>query len=99
MCHAFLFYKCVSLLDGCNHPVSTKQVVHFNMQPLSSLLTVEKSKREPVYLQVSNQLMELIKKGILPAGHRLLSTRELSAQLNIHRKTVIQAYDELLAQG
>ena len=69
------------------------------MQPLSTLLTVDKTIREPVYLQVSNQLMELIKKGILPAGHRLLSTRELAVQLNIHRKTVIQSYDELLAQG
>jgi GntR family transcriptional regulator/MocR family aminotransferase len=69
------------------------------MQPLSTLLTIDKTLREPVYLQVSNQLMELIKKGMLQAGHRLLSTREMATQLNIHRKTVIQAYDELLAQG
>lgn len=69
------------------------------MQPLSTLLTIDKEIREPVYLQVSNQLMELIKKGMLPAGHRLLSTRELATQLNIHRKTVVQSYDELLAQG
>ncbi|WP_090101852.1 PLP-dependent aminotransferase family protein [Chitinophaga sp. CF118] len=69
------------------------------MQPLSTLLTVDKTVREPVYLQISNQLMELIKKGTLQAGHRLLSTRELAEQLNIHRKTVVQSYDELLAQG
>jgi GntR family transcriptional regulator/MocR family aminotransferase len=69
------------------------------MQPLSTLLVIDKSIKEPVYLQVSTQLMELVKKGILQAGHRLLSTRELAIQLNIHRKTVIQAYDELLAQG
>lgn len=69
------------------------------MQPLSALLIIDKAIREPVYLQVSRQLMELIKKGTLPAGHRLLSTRELATQLNIHRKTVVQSYDELLAQG
>jgi GntR family transcriptional regulator/MocR family aminotransferase len=69
------------------------------MQPLSTLLTIEKATRLPVYLQISNQLTELIKKGTLQAGHRLLSTRELAEQLSIHRKTVVQAYDELLAQG
>lgn len=69
------------------------------MQPLSSLLNIDRSTKEPVYLQISNQLTDLIRKGILAAGHRLLSTRELADQLKVHRKTVVQAYDELLAQG
>lgn len=86
-------------MDGCNRPVLTKRVVQFNMQALTTLLTIDKTVRSPVYLQISNQLMELIKKGTLQAGHKLLSTRELAEQLTIHRKTVVQAYDELLAQG
>jgi GntR family transcriptional regulator/MocR family aminotransferase len=43
--------------------------------------------------------MVFIKDGNLQAGHRLPSTRQMADWLQVHRKTVIQAYDELLAQG
>jgi GntR family transcriptional regulator/MocR family aminotransferase len=69
------------------------------MQVLSTLLSVEKSGKLPVYLQVANQLMVLIRNGTLQPGFRLLSTRQLALMLKIHRRTVVQAYDELLAQG
>ncbi|TLV03102.1 MocR-like pyridoxine biosynthesis transcription factor PdxR [Dyadobacter luticola] len=69
------------------------------MQVLSTLLAVEKSDKLPVYLQIANQLTSLIKAGTLAPGFRLLSTRQLAAALNVHRRTVVQAYDELLAQG
>ncbi|MCE7038798.1 PLP-dependent aminotransferase family protein [Dyadobacter sp. CY312] len=69
------------------------------MSPLSSLITIERTDRQSVYLQISNQIMVFIKDGILPADHRLPSTRELAGLLGVHRKTVVQAYDELLAQG
>lgn len=69
------------------------------MQPLSSLLKIDKSNRQPVYLQIANQLTELIRSGIIQSGQQLLSSRQLADALNIHRKTVVRAYDELLAQG
>ncbi|WP_183568064.1 PLP-dependent aminotransferase family protein [Mucilaginibacter sp. SP1R1] len=69
------------------------------MQTLSSRLNIDKNAALPVYLQLSNQLMVLIKAGTLQAGYRLPSTRQLAYLLTIHRKTVIRAYDELLAQG
>jgi GntR family transcriptional regulator/MocR family aminotransferase len=69
------------------------------MQALSTLLSVDKNSVQPVYLQIANQLMVFIKEGNLQAGHRLPSTRQMADWLNVHRKTVIQAYDELLAQG
>src|SRR5205823_5762 len=53
----------------------------------------------PIYLQIANQLMVFIKDGNLQAGHRLPGTRQMAEWLNVHRKTIIQAYDELLAQG
>lgn len=86
-------------MDRHNHPIITKQVVQFIMQILSSLLYIDKNNTLPVYLQISNQLMGLIKAGTLSAGFRLPSTRQLALSLSIHRKTVIRAYDELLAQG
>jgi len=69
------------------------------MQPLSSLLVIDKNEKTAVYLQLSNQLTELIRTGTMQPGQQLLSSRELAKALSIHRKTVVRAYDELLAQG
>jgi GntR family transcriptional regulator/MocR family aminotransferase len=87
------------LLDHLNRPLFIKQIVQFIMQVLTSLLNIDKNAAAPVYLQIGNQLMGLIKVGTLSAGYRLPSTRQLALALNVHRKTVIRAYDELLAQG
>lgn len=64
-----------------------------------SLLFIDKTAKQPAYLQLANQLMNLIRGGELSAGQRLLGSRQLAVLLNIHRKTVVQAYEELLAQG
>lgn len=69
------------------------------MQALSTLISINKDAEQPVYLQIANQLMVVIKDGNLQAGHRLPSTRQMADWLQVHRKTIIQAYDELLAQG
>jgi GntR family transcriptional regulator/MocR family aminotransferase len=37
--------------------------------------------------------------GRLPAGHRLLSTRILAAELGIARNTVLYAYEQLMGEG
>lgn len=65
----------------------------------TSLLSINKNDTEPVYLQIANQLMTLIREGRLQAGRRLPGTRQLADLMNVHRKTVVQAYDELLLQG
>lgn len=69
------------------------------MFPFSSQLSINKSEKVAVYLQVANQLTDLIRKGILQGGQQLPSSRQLAETLNIHRKTVVRGYDELLAQG
>ncbi|MCF2444137.1 PLP-dependent aminotransferase family protein [Dyadobacter sp. CY345] len=69
------------------------------MQPISSELIIDKLEKLPVYLQIANQLTDLIRKGIMQSGQQLPSSRQLADALNIHRKTVVRAYDELLAQG
>lgn len=67
--------------------------------PIAALLAIDKAIRQPVYLQIANQLMTLIRQGALPAGQRLPSSREIAGLLHVHRKTVVQAYEELLVQG
>lgn len=69
------------------------------MTAYQSLLVIDKTAKLPAYLQLANQMMNLIRGGELRAGQKLLGTRQLAIFLGIHRKTVVQAYDELLAQG
>jgi len=53
----------------------------------------------PVYLQIANAFIMSIRKGHLQAGQQLPGTRELAQILGLHRKTVVAAFNELLAQG
>ena len=56
-------------------------------------------KGEPLFRQVYLGLRNAILSGVLPAGHRLPSTRDLAEQLGISRTVVLLAYDQLLAEG
>ncbi|UII81064.1 PLP-dependent aminotransferase family protein [Flagellimonas sp. CMM7] len=69
------------------------------MIPFKTIITYDKTQSIPVYIQISNQIIQLIKRGILSPETKLPSSRALAAMLNIHRKTVISVYEELLSQG
>ena len=69
------------------------------MQYLYSNLATDKTSAVPVYQQLSNQVIALIKGNQLHGGQRLPGSRQLAENLNLHRKTVIRAYDELISQG
>jgi GntR family transcriptional regulator/MocR family aminotransferase len=69
------------------------------MQTLASLIQINKKDKLPVYLQISAQIMELIKKGILPGGSKVLSTRILAGLLQVNRATIVKSYNELEIQG
>ncbi len=69
------------------------------MLPYSTLLTIDKSAKMPVFLQIAAALTDAIRRGVLPPGVRLPGSRALATALQLHRKTVVAAYDELLAQG
>lgn len=55
--------------------------------------------RTPLFSQVYAGLRSAILSGVLPAGGRLPSTRDLADQLGISRTVVLLAYDQLLAEG
>ncbi|GAB3274886.1 PLP-dependent aminotransferase family protein [Larkinella harenae] len=69
------------------------------MLPFKSLLTVDKTADRAVFLQLAGQLRRLIGEGVLQTGQKLPGSRQLATLLQLHRKTVIAAYDELLAEG
>ena len=68
------------------------------MLPFKILLPINKSLATPVYQQIANKLISLIHEGVIRPGAALPSTREMAAMLQVHRKTVIAAYEELAAQ-
>ncbi|MGO1788520.1 MAG: PLP-dependent aminotransferase family protein [Sphingobacterium sp.] len=63
------------------------------------MIHVDRESTAPLYLQIANQLIRAIASGRLPAGVKLLGTRQLSTLLQVHRNTITAVYDELYAQG
>ena len=63
------------------------------------LVQLDRSSPVPLYLQISNQIRELILTGALPEGTRLPPQRELALELEVNRTTVVNAYQELAADG
>src|SRR6478672_10816886 len=54
---------------------------------------------QAVFVQIAAQFTTDIRRGVLRAGDRLPSSRELAGSLGVSRNTVVAAYDELVAQG
>ncbi|NOU20030.1 MAG: GntR family transcriptional regulator [Bacteroidales bacterium] len=69
------------------------------MIALKQLILIDKTSDIPVYLQITNTIISNIRRGQLRRGMKLPGARELSVLLGIHRKTLQNAYDELMAQG
>jgi GntR family transcriptional regulator/MocR family aminotransferase len=68
------------------------------MLPFQTLLPIQKSASTPVYQQIANGLIVLIRDGIIKPGAVLPGSRQMALLLQVHRKTVIAAYDELFTQ-
>ncbi|MBR0599698.1 PLP-dependent aminotransferase family protein [Sinanaerobacter chloroacetimidivorans] len=52
----------------------------------------------PIYLQIANQIKEMILKGELTDGFVLPSERTMAQMIGVHRNTIIKAYHELKAE-
>ena len=52
-----------------------------------------------IHVQIAKKIIADIQSGRFTAGTALPGTRILANRINVNRKTVIQAYDELIAQG
>jgi GntR family transcriptional regulator / MocR family aminotransferase len=67
--------------------------------PIQGLLGLHPSSSQPLYRQLYESLRAAILAGQLAGGTRLPSTRALAEQLDVSRSTVINAFEQLLAEG
>lgn len=62
-------------------------------------LTLDRDRPEPLGVQLSGRIRDLLVAGTLARGDRLPSSRALAADLGVSRSVTEQAYDQLLAEG
>jgi GntR family transcriptional regulator/MocR family aminotransferase len=63
------------------------------------LVALHTSSSQPLYQQLYEGVRSAILSGKLAGGMRLPSTRALAEELSVSRSTVINAFDQLLAEG
>jgi GntR family transcriptional regulator/MocR family aminotransferase len=59
----------------------------------------EKNKDNPLYRQIYKAIRSSILKGELSAGTQIPATRALASELGVSRITVVNAYEQLFAEG
>ena len=63
------------------------------------LLALDRTRAEPLRVQLERELREAIRSGRLAAGERLPSSRALATELGISRGLVLECYSQLQAEG
>ncbi|MBA5791885.1 PLP-dependent aminotransferase family protein [Flavobacterium sp. xlx-214] len=68
------------------------------MFPFEHIIQIDKTSKVSIYKQIAFSIIDAIRNGTLKAGTHLPGSREMAKMVDVHRKTVIAAYDELNAQ-
>ena len=63
------------------------------------LLALDRAAPGPLRLQLEEQLRSAVRDGRLAPGTALPSTRALARELGVSRGVVVEAYDQLAAEG
>lgn len=69
------------------------------MLPYKTLINFDRTIAVPLYIQICNAFIALIKEGILQPADAMPSSRKLATTLQINRNTANLAYEELTSQG
>ncbi|MGL1887815.1 MAG: PLP-dependent aminotransferase family protein [Reichenbachiella sp.] len=69
------------------------------MLPWKTILKIDLHSNRAKYLQIADAITKEIIGQRIKSGNKLPSSRSLADLLGLNRKTVLQAYDELIAQG
>ncbi len=63
------------------------------------LVTLRREIPTPIHRQLEHELRDAVRAGRLRAGSVLPSTRQLADQLDVSRGVVVEAYEQLVAEG
>jgi GntR family transcriptional regulator / MocR family aminotransferase len=66
---------------------------------IAPVIAVDRSAAKPLYQQICDGFREAIAEGRLRPSQRLPSTRTLASELKVSRIPVLNAFDQLLAEG
>jgi len=66
---------------------------------LELLVTLDRASADPLHRQLERRLRAAVRDGRLPAASPLPSSRSLAAQLGVSRGIVVEAYEQLVAEG
>ena len=69
------------------------------LRPWKLEVMIERDSTIAIHAQIANKIIDEIQQGRFETGMALPGTRELAIKLAVNRKTVVQAYEELIAQG
>lgn len=69
------------------------------LRPWDLNFTITREINVAIHEQIAQKIIEEIQGGRFSPGDALPGTRELASKIKVNRKTVVQAYDELIAQG
>ncbi|SEL83780.1 aminotransferase-like domain-containing protein [Parapedobacter koreensis] len=69
------------------------------LRALFSDIVLQPQSGKAVYLQLAEAIIDLIKRGRIPPGGRLPSSRDLAGILRLNRLTITKAFQELEMQG
>ena len=64
-----------------------------------SFIKIDRRKEDPVYLQLVYQFINAVRMSLLEDGDQLPGSRKIAEDLQLHRKTVVAALQELQEQG
>jgi len=62
-------------------------------------IQIRRDASTPIHIQIVLAIVDAIRRGRLALKTPMPGSRELAERLHVSRKTVVQAYDELVAQG
>ncbi|MBR4842249.1 MAG: GntR family transcriptional regulator [Bacteroidaceae bacterium] len=60
---------------------------------------MEFNENKPIYLQIADGISEKVLSGELKEGDRILSVRELGAELGVNPNTAMRSYEKLTMDG
>lgn len=69
------------------------------LRPWELVIPLDRGEEKAVYMQIADAVIAAIQGGKLVAGSILPGSRQLAAQLNVNRNTVVEALDVLVAEG